>query len=90
MTITKKVKKFEAVKQSEGRGATVKRAFPSSSIDHLDPFVLLDEFFVEPPAGFPEHPHKGFEAVTYTLEGVFRHKDSTGGRKYSNLVMYKL
>jgi hypothetical protein len=44
----------------------------------FDPFVLVDEFCVEPPAYFPDHPHKGFEAVTYLLEGGFRHRDSLG------------
>lgn len=65
-------------KKSEGAGAVVKRVFPSSSIDHLDPFVLLDEFFVDPDAGFPMHRHAGFEALTYILQGSFTHKDTLG------------
>ena len=63
---------------AEGAGARVKRAFPSYELRTLDPFVLLDEFFVVPPAGFPEHPHGGFEIVTYMLEGAFRHWDNLG------------
>ncbi len=67
-----------AVETAEGEGATVKRVFPTRHLRHFDPFVLLDEFFVEPPAGFPSHPHKGFEAITYMLEGGFHHIDDLG------------
>ena len=63
---------------AEGAGARVRRVFPTEQQRHLDPFVLLDEFTVIPPAAFPEHPHGGFEAVTYMLEGAFRHQDSLG------------
>jgi len=69
---------FAARETAEGEGARVKRLFPSSQVRHFDPFVLLDEFFVAPDAGFPEHPHAGFEAITYMLEGSFRHRDSLG------------
>jgi len=44
----------------------------------LDPFLLLDEFTVTPPAGFPDHPHRGFETVTYMLHGSFKHEDFCG------------
>ncbi len=64
--------------KSEGSGAKVRRLFPSSDIDHYDPFVLLDEFFVDPEAGFPSHRHAGFEAITYIIDGGFRHKDNMG------------
>lgn len=74
----RKFKTFQAKRQAEGRGATVQRVFPSPHLSHLDPFVLLDEFFAEAPHGFPEHPHRGFEAVTYILEGTLRHTDSSG------------
>lgn len=70
--------KIEAVEMGEGAGARVKRVFPTSQRQHIDPFVLLDEFTVTPPAGFPEHPHGGFEAVTYMLDGAFRHRDDMG------------
>lgn len=75
MSVSRKV---IAVEMEEGEGARVRRVFPTSHLMHLDPFVLLDEFFVEPPAGFPSHPHGGFEAVTYMLEGGFHHTDNLG------------
>jgi hypothetical protein len=56
----------------------VRRLFPTSRLKHVDPFVLLDEFSVTPPAAFPDHPHGGFEAVTYMLGGAFRHRDNLG------------
>lgn len=62
---------------AEGAGARVNRAFPTPERDHLDPFVLLDEFYVGDD-GFPEHSHEGFEIVTYMLDGAFEHADSTG------------
>jgi len=75
MSVSRKV---TAVEMEEGEGAKVRRVFPTSHLMHLDPFVLLDEFSVEPPAGFPSHPHEGFEAVTYMLEGGFHHTDNLG------------
>jgi redox-sensitive bicupin YhaK (pirin superfamily) len=71
-------RKLEALDTMEGSGVRVRRLFPSSGIKYLDPFVLLDEFFVEPTTGFPPHPHRGFEALTYMIEGSFRHKDNLG------------
>lgn len=62
----------------DGAGATLQRLFPSPELRHLDPFVLLDDFDVRRPAGFPDHPHRGFEAFTYMLEGKFHHRDSMG------------
>lgn len=62
----------------DGRGATLRRLFPAEELLHLDPFVLLDDFAVSPPAGFPMHPHRGFEAFTYMLDGRFRHTDNLG------------
>ncbi|MFW5946605.1 MAG: pirin family protein [Candidatus Natronoplasma sp.] len=64
--------------KNEGAGAKVRRLFPSSELEHHDPFVLLDEFFVDPKAGFPTHRHAGFEAITYMIGGGFKHKDNIG------------
>ncbi len=72
------LRQTEAVSMEEGAGAQVRRLFPTAHQRHLDPFVLLDEFTVIPPAAFPEHPHGGFEAVTYMLDGAFRHRDDLG------------
>jgi len=67
----------------EGAGVRVRRAFPTQAIDYLDPFLLLDEmgptdFRPHTAKGFPDHPHKGFETVTYLLDGGMRHRDSAG------------
>jgi hypothetical protein len=72
------VRKIKAIPAIDGDGATVKRLFPSPELRHLDPFVLLDDFDVRRPAGFPDHPHRGFEAFTYMIEGAFHHRDSMG------------
>ncbi|GAB4301114.1 MAG: pirin family protein [Thiohalomonadaceae bacterium] len=69
---------YRAVDMDEGAGAHVKRLFPVAGLRHVDPFVLLDEFFVGPEGGFPEHPHRGFEAVTYLMSGAMRHRDNLG------------
>jgi len=70
--------RLTAIAAIDGAGATVQRLFPSPALRHLDPFVLLDDFDVRRPAGFPEHPHRGFEAFTYMIEGAFHHRDSMG------------
>lgn len=71
-------RKFQAIETLEGAGARVKRLFPTQFLRYYDPFVLLDEFFVDPSTGFPPHTHRGFEAITYMLEGSFRHEDNMG------------
>jgi redox-sensitive bicupin YhaK (pirin superfamily) len=78
MSVREISRKVVAVETEEGAGARVKRVFPTQRLMHFDPFVLLDEFLLKPPAGFPDHPHKGFEAVTYMLEGGFHHQDNLG------------
>ena len=69
-----------AVEMSEGRGARVRRLFPTRGFSSFDPFVLFDEFYVEKPAGFPTHQHSGFEFITYMIEGVIVHEDSMDNR----------
>jgi len=77
----KKIVQSQAVR--EGAGVLVHRAFPTREMDYFDPFLLLDEmgpteFASGQATGFPEHPHKGFETVTYLLAGGMRHRDSAG------------
>ena len=72
------LQRIESRAAIDGAGATVQRVFPGPQLRHLDPFVLLDDFDVRRPAGFPDHPHRGFEAFTYMIEGAFHHRDSMG------------
>ncbi|XP_043718799.1 pirin-like protein isoform X2 [Telopea speciosissima] len=72
------VKKVLAKPQHDGDGALVRRSIGRMELRSLDPFLMLDEFFVTAPAGFPDHPHRGFETVTYMLEGAFNHQDFAG------------
>jgi redox-sensitive bicupin YhaK (pirin superfamily) len=66
----------------EGAGVLVRRSIGGRELDHLDPFLLLDEFRSDDAAdymaGFPDHPHRGFETVTYMLEGSMEHRDHAG------------
>jgi redox-sensitive bicupin YhaK (pirin superfamily) len=68
----------------EGEGFPVRRAFAGVDQRHLDPFVHMDqmgevEYAPGEPKGTPWHPHRGFETVTYMIDGTFQHQDSTGG-----------
>jgi quercetin 2,3-dioxygenase len=68
----------------EGEGFPVRRAFAGVDLRHLDPFIHMDqmgevEYAPGEPKGTPWHPHRGFETVTYLLDGTFRHQDSNGG-----------
>ena len=67
---------------SDGAGVRLKRSIASRSLDYLDPFLLLDHFGSDNPddyiAGFPMHPHRGIETVTYMLAGVVKHRDTLG------------
>lgn len=72
-----------SVQTTEGEGFVVNRAFPTNLLSDLDPFLLLDEIGPKDltpreAKGAPDHPHRGFETVTYILEGQFEHKDSRG------------
>ena len=68
----------------EGEGFPVRRAFAGVDLAALDPFVHMDqmgevEYAPGEPKGTPWHPHRGFETVTYMIDGTFQHQDSTGG-----------
>ena len=67
---------------SDGAGVKLTRVIGTRQFDGLDPFLMLDEFGSDRPgdylAGFPEHPHRGFETVTYMLDGRMRHRDNAG------------
>jgi hypothetical protein len=69
---------------SDGAGVRLTRVLGTPQLDHLDPFLLLDEFKSDKPddylAGFPDHPHRGFETVTYMLAGSMRHQDHVGNQ----------
>ncbi len=73
-----------AVPTSDGAGVKLKRSLGQSHGARLDPFLMLDEFFSDNPndylAGFPSHPHRGFETVTYMLDGHMLHEDHLGNQ----------
>lgn len=62
----------------EGDGARVKRLMPIPGFMNFDPFVLFDNFELAPGTGFPPHPHRGFEAITYLFTGEIEHRDNLG------------
>ena len=76
------VKTITGMKTSDGAGVNLTRIIGSPELNMLDPFLLLDEFGSDNPddyiAGFPSHPHRGFETITYMLNGKWQHKDSAG------------
>jgi redox-sensitive bicupin YhaK (pirin superfamily) len=74
---------IDSVRTLEGAGFMVRRPFPTAGLDHLDPFLLLDEMGpmeLGPgqAEGAPDHPHRGFETVSYVLDGEMVHADSQG------------
>ena len=77
---------IEGIKTSDGAGVNLTRIIGTPELNMLDPFLLLDEFGSENPndyiAGFPPHPHRGFETITYMMNGKFRHRDSAGNEGY--------
>ena len=74
----------KALNASDGAGVKLKRSIGTPEADYVDPFLMLDEFGSENKddylAGFPPHPHRGIETVTYMLSGEFEHEDSTGSK----------
>jgi redox-sensitive bicupin YhaK (pirin superfamily) len=76
-------KVVDSVQTTEGEGFIINRVFPTGSISDFDPFLLLDEagprnLLPGEAKGAPDHPHRGFETVTYVIDGKFQHKDSHG------------
>lgn len=76
------VRSIRGMPTSDGAGVRLTRVIGTPSLPELDPFLMLDEFGTDRAedyiAGFPEHPHRGFETVTYMLDGRMRHKDNHG------------
>jgi quercetin 2,3-dioxygenase len=76
------VKQVRGMPTADGAGVKLTRVIGQPALADLDPFLLLDEFGTDNPgdyiAGFPAHPHRGFETVTYMLDGRMRHKDNHG------------
>ncbi|KAB8074399.1 RmlC-like cupin domain-containing protein [Aspergillus leporis] len=71
---------FQAVEVIEGAGALVRRSIGSPRLRNFTPFIVFDHATVGPDAGFPEHPHRGQETITYCLSGSSDHEDFTGHR----------
>jgi len=84
MTIRRIAKIFKSQPAIEGAGVHLKRAFGYSQVPQFDPFLMLDDFHSSNPEhylpGFPWHPHRGIETVTYILEGEVEHGDSMGNK----------
>ncbi len=76
------IRAVQGVPTSDGAGVKLRRVIGAEQLPDLDPFLLLDEFGTDRAedyiAGFPEHPHRGFETVTYMLDGRMRHRDNHG------------
>ena len=84
MSLIEIKKIIKALNASDGAGVKLKRSIGTPEADYIDPFLMLDEFGSENKddyvAGFPPHPHRGIETVTYMLNGEFEHQDSTGAK----------
>ncbi|MDF4026866.1 pirin family protein [Luteibacter sp. PPL201] len=84
MTQRHLLRRVRGIDTADGAGVKLKRVIGQPALDMLDPFLMLDEFrsdqasdYIE---GFPEHPHRGFETVTYMLAGRMRHQDNHGNQ----------
>ena len=84
MSVREVEKIVKAIQTSDGAGVKLKRSMGVPELDFIDPFLMFDEFGSENKddyiAGFPSHPHRGIETVTYMLAGRFKHEDSTGSK----------
>jgi redox-sensitive bicupin YhaK (pirin superfamily) len=83
MTIKETARLVTAHRQREGGGFVVRRPLPTAGLELVDPFLLIDEmgpvdYAPGEAVGAPDHPHRGFETVTYVLEGELEHEDSAG------------
>ena len=82
MSTRKLERVIASIPASDGAGVKLRRSLGASQLARHDPFLMLDEFFSDDPqdylAGFPAHPHRGFETVTYMLDGHMQHKDNHG------------
>ncbi|TVY92404.1 Pirin [Lachnellula willkommii] len=79
MTVSRAIRKaFLAVEQAEGVGARVRRSIGTAQLRNFSPFLMLDHFTSSPGSGFPDHPHRGQETITYMLQGTFDHEDFVG------------
>jgi redox-sensitive bicupin YhaK (pirin superfamily) len=81
----RKIKQIISAREiSEGAGVKVFRSIGTPALRNLDPFLMLDQFNTDDPddysAGFPDHPHRGFNTFTYMVDGHMRHGDSMGNR----------
>ncbi|MCF8179482.1 MAG: pirin family protein [Sulfuritalea sp.] len=84
MSIRTLQKIIPSIATSDGAGVSLRRSLGQSEATRVDPFLMLDEFSSDDPddyiAGFPPHPHRGFETVTYMLDGHMLHEDHLGNR----------
>jgi quercetin 2,3-dioxygenase len=82
ITFTRVIRTVHGLTTSDGAGVKLRRVIGTSQLPDLDPFLMLDEFGTDRAedyiAGFPDHPHRGFETVTYMLDGRMRHRDNHG------------
>jgi redox-sensitive bicupin YhaK (pirin superfamily) len=81
MSVHRAIRKvFLAVEQAEGQGARVRRSIGTPQLRNFSPFLMLDHFSIKPPAGFPDHPHRGQETITYLINGGVDHEDFAGNK----------
>ena len=77
---------YPGIPATDGAGVKLTRLLGTPELDQIDPFLMLDRIDSDDPdsyiAGFPDHPHRGFETITYMLNGKFKHKDSAGNEGY--------